>query len=310
MARETFESWIPVELGSAPIQALARESAVERWARPEPMASDTKQVPRSGDFAIAAVAKGTAYSETAGTNDYVELIARKAGGVARVAEEDLLDTSIDILATKQVDAARNLAKFLDNAALGTTAAANGTTVLYTSVYRAVTQADAAVGYTANANLVQTAGAVDYADLSGVLAKVEESEWADNLVVIAHPSFRTAFRDILGTDDRPVFADATSGADPTLFGYPIHWSQGAKTSAVSTSAPTGNPLLVVANRDLLIKGVAKLSPGIASTNPGFSLQRANTGVGFLTDEALLKVAVRRGFAVGTPLGVAVLEKTAA
>lgn len=314
MGRETFESWKVVEAGSDPIQALVRESAVEAWGRPEVMNSDTKQVPRSGDFAIAAVAKGAAYGETAGTNDYVELIARKAGGVLRVAEEDLLDGSVDVLATKRVDAARNMAKFFDNATLATTAAANGTTVLYTSVYKALRTANAATGYTADANYVGTAAgvAVSYANLSKVVGLYEESDFYDasNTIVIASPAFRTVLRDTLDSQNRPIFADSVNGGLPTLFGYPLHLSQGARTSAVNTQNPTGNPILVIGNRNLLIKGMARLSPEIVSPNPGFSLQRANNGVGYLTDEALMKAAMRRGFAVGHEKGFALLERVPA
>ena len=80
------------------------------------------------------------------------------------------------------------------------------------------------------------------------------------------------------------------------------------SATNSYAPTGNPLLVVANRNLLIKGMAKLSPQIASPNPGFAVQRAAGGIGFLSDSAYMKAAMRRGFVVGHAAGVAVFEKT--
>jgi HK97 family phage major capsid protein len=312
VARETFENWIPVESGSTAIQALVRSSVVERLARPEPMASDTKQVPRSGNFAIANVQKGAAYGETAGTNDYVELIARKAGGVLRVAEEDLLDSNVDILATKRNDAARNMAIYFDNAALGTTAAANGTTVPYTSVYRAVRSNDAGTGYAADDNYAATAGAVTYDNLSALVGKLEESIWFDEsqLTIIASPAFRAFFRGIKDSQGAPIFTQAqgAEGTPDRLFGYSVEWSMGARTSATATQAPTGNPLLIVCNRDLLIKGMAKLSPTIVSPNPGFALQRANSGVGFLTDEALLKAAMRRGFVVGAPNAFAVMEKT--
>jgi len=308
MARETFEDWIAVETGDVAITALVRESAVEALGRPEPMASDTKQVPRSGDFAIAAVAKGSPYGETSGTNDYVELIARKAGGVARIAEEDLLDSSSDILATKRNDAARNMAKFFDNATLATTGAVNGTTVLYTSVYKAVRTTNSATGYIADAHY--TGSAVTYAGLSATLAFYEDSDWFDegNTFVIASPSYKAGLRGVVDGENRPIFIEGVTGAQQTLFGYPITWSRGARTSPTNTSSPAGNPILVVGNRDLLIKGLAKLTPYIATPNPGFALQRGNTGVGFLTDEALLKAAMRRGFAVGNEQGVAVHEKT--
>lgn len=312
MARETFEDWIPIENGDQAIQALNRGSATERLARPERMGSDTKWVPRSGQFAVSSVAKGAAYTETSGVNDYVELIARKAGGVVRIAEEDLLDSPTDILATKRVDAARSLGIFFDNATLGTSAAQNGTTVLYDSVYRRVRTADANVGYTADANYVS--GSATYLNLSNTMGKVEDSIWFDEsqLFVVASPAFRAVFRNILDSQGRPIFVEAQGMGDgttpDTLFGKPVTWTMGARVSATNTQAPVGFPLLIIGNRDLLIKGMAKLNPTIASPNPGFALQRANSGIGFLTDEALMKAAMRRGFAVGAPNAFAVFEKT--
>jgi HK97 family phage major capsid protein len=312
MARETFEDWIPIEGGDTAIQALARASVTERLGRPEPMASDTKWVPRSGNFAIAAVAKGAAYGETAGTNDYVELIARKAGGAIRIAEEDLLDSPVNLLATKRVDAARNMAIFFDNATLGTSAAQNGTTILYDSVYRRVRTNDTNVGYTADANYVS--GSATYTNLSNTLAKIEDSIWYDDsqLFVAASPVFKSVFRNIVDGQGRPIFVPNGGGtqSEPRdlLFGIPVEWTMGGRVSATNSAAPTGNPLLIVGNRDLLIRGMAKLTPQIASSNPGFALQRAGNGVGFLTDEALMKTAMRRGFAVGAPNAFAVFEKT--
>lgn len=309
MARETFEDWIGVENGDVAIQALVRSSATEQLARPETMMTDTKQVPRSGNFAIAAVAKGAAYGETSATNDYVELIARKAGGVLRVAEEDLLDTSVDILAVKRNDAARNLAKFFDNSTLGTSGAANGTTILYTSVYKAVRTTNSATSYTADENY--TSGSATYANLSSAFAKYEDSDWYDegDQFVIASPAYKAALRNLVDTNGTPIFQPQMSeDIAARLFGVPITWSIGARVSGTNTSSPTGNPLLIVGSRGLLIKGMAKLSPGIANTNPGFALQRAINGTGFLTDEALLKAAMRRGFAVGQEHGFSVFEKT--
>lgn len=308
MSRETFEDWIAVETGDSAIQALVKASVTERLGRPEPMASDTKQVPRSGAFAITAVAKGAAYGETSGTNGYVELIARKAGGVCRIAEEDLLDSSVDILSVKRNDAARNMALFFDNATLGCSAAANGTTVLYTSVYKAVRTTDSGTSYTADDNYVS--GSASYDNLSSTLGKVEDSIWFDesNLFVAASPAFKQVLRGIKDDNGNPIFQQGSGGSPDMLFGYPIEWTMGARTSATNTATPAGNPLIIIGNRDLLIKGMAKLSPTIATPNPGFALQRANTGVGFLTDEALMKAAMRRGFAVGAANAFAVFEKT--
>lgn len=319
MTRETFATgWIAVETGDVAIQALLLNSAVESLARPEPMATDTKQVPRSGDFAISSVAKGTAYTETVGVNDYVQLIARKAGGVLRVAEEDLTDTTVDILATKRVGAARNMARFFDNGTLGVSAAENGTTVLWTSVYKALrttNSASAGFAYTADTNYI--GGSATYQNLSNTLATYEQSDFYDEGMqfAICHPIFKSVFRNIVDNNGRPIFnsdfsSPSIAGVKPqdTIFGVPITWSLAARVSAVTTSAPTGNPLMVMGNRDYLIKGMANLSAEIASPNPGFALQHARTGIGFLTDEALMKAAMRRGFQLGTEKAFALFEKT--
>jgi HK97 family phage major capsid protein len=323
VARETFGTgWIAVQTGDVAIQALMTNSAVEAIARPEPMSTDTKQVPRSGEFAISSVAKGAAYTETAGVQDYVGLVARKAGGVLRVAEEDLTDAGPDILATKRVGAARNMAKFFDNATLGTSAAENGTTVLYTSVYKALRTTNSASGafaYTADANYrafngtTTASGALGYLALSNALGIYEQSDFFDegNGFVIASPAWKVVLRNVVDTQGKPIFNE-TPRIDgiqrDTLFGMPITWSMGARVSAVNTSSPTGNPLLLMGNRDFLIKGMANLSPQIASPNPGFAIQRAKDGLGFLTDEALMKAAMRRGFNIGTENAFVIVEKT--
>jgi hypothetical protein len=308
VSRETFEDWIPIEGGDKAIQALNRGSVTERLARNEPMATDTKWVPRSGLFAIAAVAKGGTYGETSGTNDYVELIARKAGGAIRIAEEDLVDSPVDTISTKKVDAARSMGYFFDNATLAVSAAANGTTVPYDSVLKAVRTTDSGVSYTADTNYVS--GSATYANLSSTLSKVEDNIWWDEsqIAVIASPAFKHVFRTIYDGQSRPIFQEGANPTEDRLFGYTVNWSVAARVSATATSAPTGNPLLIIVNRDLFIKGNAKLSPHITSSNPGFAIQRGNDGIGFLTDEALMKAAMRRGFKVGAANAFAVFEKT--
>lgn len=313
MARDTFESWIPDEVSPQVIQAAVRQSATEQVARPETMASDTKIIPRTGGFTVAVVAKGNAYSESTATQDTVQMVATKIGGIERIAEEDLTDTvtGARTLGIKQVEASRALAKFFDNATLGTTAAANGTTVPFNSVYRAVTQADANLGYTANANLIQTAGPATYAHFSTLLEKVESSDWfnADNMVIIANPSWKAALRGLLDSTNRPLWREGMTGDDPDrLWNYPIVWSTGARTSATASQAPAGNPLMIFVNREHFVKGMASVSPGIAPTNPGFTIQRAKDGVGFTTDEALMKATLRRGFVLTVPNSTVVLEKT--
>lgn len=296
--RQTFEDWIPEEWGGPVITRIGQLSAIEAYARVEPMGSDTKHVPRSGGMSfVGATAKGTAYTEDGATNDDVLLTARKIGKVLRVADEDLKDTArvANIIATKQLDWARSYAIGFDNASLGVTATENGTTVPFTSLYLALISNNSDTGYTANTNLTQSAtgSVLTYANVSAVFGKVEISDfWSDgDMRVIAHPAYRQALRGLMDDQHRPVFLEnqqLTTGVGDSIFGVPVAWSLGAKTNAVASDTPTGNPLLFVGNSQLLIKG--------DRSGPEYMLAGADSGPAFLTDEALLKVRTRRGFAV--------------
>lgn len=293
MARNTMEAWIPEEDGSDVIQRVSQNSAVERLARRIPMSTDTMNTPRSAGVGVEVVPKGGAYGEDTSVNDSVILQARKLGKAIRIAEEDLADSNVNVIAAKQRDWATSYAVFLDNACLGVTADENGTTVPFTSVYNAVSS-------DASANLIQTGGATTYDDLSGVLSAVEGGDYwgADNTIVIAHPAFMGALRGIKDTQGAPIFVQGLAGTPDTLFGLQVGWSRGAKTSAVATDSPAGNPILVAGSKDLLLLGVR--------SGPESMLSRE---VGFLTDEPILKMRSRRAFAVGQAEGFGVIEVTA-
>lgn len=318
--RQDVDIWKPVETGGDVIREMDRVSAIEALARPEPMQSDTKRVRRSGDFDVAGVAKGAEYGFDTNTNDYVEIIAAKVGGARKFAEEDLggdVEGGTELLAETERQAANALALTFDQGCIGTTAARNGTTVLWPSIYYTLSQAAAGLplgAYTANANIFQwdqsdvTAdGAVGYRAFSEFLAAYEEGPFYDegSTVIIASPSWRRVLREIMDANGRPYWQD---GQD-NLFGYPIRWTTGARKHATTTKNPTGNPLMVVANRNLLIKGMARLTPSMVNANPGVAIQRAVNGIGFLSDEAIFKAAMRRGFVLGEPRGAAILEYNA-
>lgn len=314
MARETFENWIPDEKGSKVLTEYASTSAVDQVATHEVMTSDVKQIPRDGGFTVGTVAKGSAYAESTATNDYVELTARKIGGADRIALEDLVDTTAGqgILTIKRQGAANALARSFDNAALGTTAVLNGTTVPYNSIYYLLTQNDAAVSYTANANLTLTAGALTYDDLNTALSQVETSTWTDpgSIVWIADPSFRALLRGLVDGDGRPLWQAAgqsgiAGGNIDTLLGYPVRWSRGARKHATMSKAPSGNPLLLVGDAKNLLVGDAAL-PGLPMGAMGTAVSRE---AGFLTDEIVMKAAVRRAFGVVNIGTWAAIEKTA-
>lgn len=307
MARSTFENnaWIPEEQGSGVFTTVQSTSAAEALFRKEPMATDVKNFARMADVSIESIAKGAAYGEDTAGVDSVTLTARKFGKAIRIAEEDIEDSkNVNIVDSKKNSWASSYARFIDNATIGVTAVANGGTIPFNSVYYSLTQADAGQGYTANANLIQTAGAVEYADLDAVLSKVEAGNYFDEakLAVIAHPSFRSVLRTMVDGSNRLIFQDRDNAGVERLFGLPIKWSNGARTHATATNAPTGNPLLMVANTDALILGVR--------SGPESVLIDGRDGASALTDETILKMRARRGFALGTPGAVALLEVTAA
>jgi len=305
MARMTFEDWIPEEYDGKVIQKVQQTSVIESEANEYPMSTDTRHIPRSAGVDVNGVAKGAAYGEDEGVNDEVLLKAKKAGRAIRIADEDLQDSHIGIIEQKRVEWASSWAKYLDNAALGVTAAESGVTVPYTSVYRAVRTTDAEVGYQADTNYIATAAGagVSYDNLSALLGLAETGDFWDEskALVIAHPSLKEALRGVKDDNGTPIFVRGQQGdsrTPDTLFGYRIRYSHGAKTSSVATHTPDGNPLVIIVNRDFLALG--------KRSGPESKVAGPDSGAAFLTDEALLKMRARRAFVLTHPAAAAVLE----
>lgn len=306
-----FENWIPEEYDSEVLRAVNQVSVIEQIARRYPMSSDTKQIPRSGGTSVSVVPKGGTYGQSGHIADAVVLVAIKFGDVQSVNYEDLQDPYINVIQQIQIDWARSYALMLDNAALAVTGDANGSTRPFNSVYYSVRHSNSKTNYVADSNYVEGAsGGITYEDLNEVLGKVEQSNfWTEASVrILAHPSFRQALRGLVDNEGRPIFVEGAStglgGGAPasTLFGHPILWSLGARTSDVATDAPTGNPLLIVANTEFLALGVR--GPVETATSG------ADEGIGFMTDTAAIKMRSRRAFAVTEEHAVAVLEDTSA
>ncbi|MEU1787108.1 phage major capsid protein [Streptomyces sparsogenes] len=299
MARNTFEAWIPEEDSSEVIMRVNQVSAVEALASPEPMKSNTKSIPRSAGVGVGVVDKGSAYGEDTSTNDDIVLTAKKLGKAIRIAEEDIDDSLANILATKMKDWATSYAKLIDNATLAVTAAV-GTGVPFESVYYTLSQTNSGLGYTANDNITLTgSGGVKYDNLSSTLGDLEGGDYFDpsSVVVIAHPSFRAKFRGVKDDQGLPIFVQGLAGTPDTLFTHPVRWSLGAKTSPTATDAPGGNPILVIVNRDYLRLG--------RRSGPESVFIDGRDGVSALTDESILKMRARRGFALGHPKAAAIL-----
>jgi HK97 family phage major capsid protein len=300
MARVDLSVWVPEEQGSNVLKTIALGSAVEALATKESMASDTKAVPVQNGVSVAVVAKGAAYGEDVTADGELILQARKFGTAIRMADEDLKDSPANIIAAKQEEWAKSYATLIDNAVLGTTAVANGTTVPFNSVYYKLTVADAGAGYTANANLIKTATTVapTYDNFSALISKVEAGNAFGDLKIIAHPAFKAHLRQAKDTTGAPLFVQGLAGTPDTIFGYDIVWSRGARTSATASSAPTGNALMVAVSAEYLLLGTR--------SGPESALAGADSGAAFLTDEALLKMRARRAFQLGNVNAAAILE----
>lgn len=295
MARLNVDNWIPEERGSSVLEAVAQNSAVEALATRENMGTDAKVIPSVNGIAVSIVQKGAAYPEDVTTDGEVTLKARKFGTAIRIADEDLKDSPVDILAAKQRAWATAYAVKLDNAALATTGVENGSTVPFTSVYAAVAAGKAA-------NITKTAGAVTYDHLSNMLSAIEGSQFASGEVaIIAHPFFKSALRNLKDTNGSPLFVQGLAGTPDTVFGYRVVWSRGAKTSATASEAPAGNALMIAVNPDHLLLGVR--------SGPESAFAPADSGAAFLTDEALLKMRSRRAFTLGSAEAAAIIEVTA-
>lgn len=288
--------YIPEEIGSVAIQATLANSVVESFARRENMASRTKGVPRFVSDAPSIIAEGGTITQSDTTLDEVLLTARKYAQIFNISEEDLNDSLVDTLNTYKREWASQWARKFDNACLGVTAVGDGDDGQpFNSVYYAVSQ------YSSGANIISTAGDLEFADISNALGKAESSKYFDaaNTVVIVHPKMLNEIRQMETTGGNLVLPDPLGARPGSLFGYPMVVSYGAATAAAATAAPTGDSLLIVGNRNMMINGVRGGIESAISRDADFS-----------KDGVLLKTRVRRGFAVAAAEAFAIVRKTAA
>jgi Phage capsid family len=314
--------WLIEQRESNVVKAFAHTSAWEKATRPVNMTANTVRIPRIEDMDVDVIPKGSAYGEDASTADTVALSAAKFGKALRIAEEDVDDDKLaDFLDLKKQTAASSFAKKFDNAAIGTSAADNNTTVPFTSLYRALTTVDAAAGYTANANHVSATvaqlAAVGglYGKFSELLGVAEGSSFYDesSMSFIAHPSMKGLLRLAVDSQNRPIFYSDINGQSviDRLFGLPVFWSNGSVVTATAMTVPTvaaagvkgtaGNKLVSLVHRDYAVTG--NRTPFESVLIPG------RDGLAGLTDEDILKVRTRKAAGVTTPRAHAVLELVA-
>jgi HK97 family phage major capsid protein len=288
--------YIPEEKGSVAIQATLANSVVEAFARRENMSSRTKGVPRFVSNAPTVVAEGVDIPNSDTTLDEVVLTAKKYAQIFNISEEDLNDSLVDTLNTYKREWASLWARKYDNACLGVTAVGDGDDGQpFDSLYYAVSQ------YNSASNRIQTAGALTFNDISDALGLAESSKYFDaaNTVFIAHPKMLSHIRNMETTGGNLVLPNPMAAQPGSLFGYPLVTSYGAATSAAATATPSGNPLLIVGNRQMMINGVRSSIESAVSRDADFS-----------KDGVLLKTRIRRGFAVADASAFAIVEKTSA
>lgn len=280
--------WIKEQATSEVLQTVQNTSAVEQVARRVNMTSEFASVPRFDAEGVDVVAEHAVIPVIEADLDEVTLRAIKFANRHTISIEDSRDAIVDELNAFKVRWASNFAVKLDNAALGAVGAANGGTRPFESVYQA-----------ASAGRIQTAGSASYEDLVTAFGDLEAGDYGDDLVVIAHPAFAMELRNLKDAAGDRVAGDPLGAGVPTVFGYQLVFSKGARTNATASDRPTGNPLLIVGSKRNLILGVRD---GVES--------QLSDQVRWETDELEVKMRARRGFVVADPTAFRVIEKTAA
>jgi HK97 family phage major capsid protein len=309
----TGSGWIPVGTDPNVILQMQQHSFIETFGIGVPMSTRTVWTPRSGGVKMARAAAGAGgyTKDTTSIQDSVLLTADKFGAIVDLELEDLQDTSANIVEATTKGAAASYARLVDNVSIGVTAAHGTSGWNFDSLFYLLTQNDTATGYLANTNIVTaaTAGAPTYFEFSNALGKMEaSSKWYDpsNVVVGAHPLFRRMLRGVVDGQNRPIFLESSAGMaggaygiGETLFGYPIRWSSGLAKSAIGEELPSGAPLMVFANRNLIKRGdLSNLEAKYADAD--------TSGYGFDSDVSGLKFRARKAFVPGALPGFSILS----
>lgn len=281
----TDNGWIPVQHLTDVLTLDVQESAVEAVARKVNMVSDLASVPRFAAKGVDVVAEGAPIPLKDATLDEVILKAHKWADRFANSSEDREDAVLDAFAAYASEWTSNFHVALDNAALGVT----GTGGPFESVYRAA----------GSGNRTSTGGALTYDNLVDVFGDLETNR-RGGLVAIAHPSLKMTLRSLKDSDGNFVVnPDSRLGAEvPTIFGHELKFSFGARTSAAFTDSPTGNPLLVVANKSNLILGVRSGPEAKVSAEEQW-----------VNDNVELKMRARRAFVLADADAARVIEITA-
>lgn len=314
-ATENFDAWVPVEYSSEVIQKVKQTSVVEAVGQEVLMTTNSRKTPRDSGADVDHIAKGGVYGEDTNPNDEVDLNAQKFGKSFRIAEEDINDAIANIINSKQNAWGTAYAKKLDNACFGATASKSTNGMAFDSLYYLLGQSNSATGYTANANITQSAASPSYAEYNSTLGLYEAGDYFDEgeTLVIAHPYFKQSLRGVLDSQNRPIFQESSAGfpggaqgATPArIFGYPVRWSLGARLAPSPVSKPTGHPLMIFCNPMYILLGKRTTNPTNPQGTPEFQVIPPNISQ---TDELILKGRARRAFAPGVEQAFSILVDT--
>lgn len=284
--------WVPEQTDGQVIQSILRNSAVEAVGRKVNMTTDLMNLPTGTFTGADLVAEGATVPVLDPTLSKQQLQTYKWANRFAQSSEDDEDSAVDFFNFSKNRWFSNWAVKFDNSCLGVTAAANGTTIPFTSVYKAATDAS---------GVIATAGALTFEDLNDSFSALETGNYFDAAdgVIIAHPALQGSIRNLKDAAGDRVVVDPLGNGNPTIFGYELVFSNGARTHATATDAPTGNPLLIVGAKSQLIVGVRSGPEYMVSSEAQWE-----------NDNIELKTRVRRAFVVGNSAAFRVVEITAA
>lgn len=304
-----ISAWEPVLLADTITGSQVQRSAImDAVGTPIPMASDTISVPR---FTSSSVGLGCELTDGGNSGDTVAMFGALFNGKETICARDLVVASpgnTNVLARFDQNWMNEFHVQFDNAAIGVSGARSATDSdkrPFTSIYRAVRNADSGVDYTADDNY--TTDLLTYDNASLVLQKLEASRFGNkaSTVILAHPSLQYDLRQMKDTAGRPIWLNSAGDNVnyETLFGYRVYWTQGAIVSTNMAMTSVTNPLLVAVNTQYLAWGEGSVAPGVPA-GPVSRVIPSALNPTSLSDT--LVYAASEGFVLTVPQAASVLE----
>lgn len=257
--------FVPEEMSSRIIDLRYRYGVFRRFADVEPMASDTKKIPRRKSGVTAyALGEGAAFTESDIDFTEVQLVAKKWGALVKVSDE-LDEDSIISFADRVVgEMAWAFAKKEDESGF----IGDGTST-YNGISGIVTKANTASH--AGALYTTPTGIIAYSDLT--LAHFETMagqlpSWADDTGDVAWYCHKVAWANsILGLMNAvggQTMADLGNGPEMMFMGYPVRFTPVMNSTLTDQAATAG----------LFILGALNLSSTVGDRLSGVSVKVLN------------------------------------